>query len=201
MRVRNVSRHPRVTVWSVYFENLCFSPACYVLKVGRNMTWLKSHVPEIRPPLAWKTLKMLWAFLRTRFAIFSFQELKEQNELLYDTKVVLEEQLAGLNTKEERIGEISLWEKFPAVFLNDSCLWFIWTTTKQIALWSGWGSTPGWTGTSMERRLMWVNQITSPTAASITCSFQSYRDFTSYITLLSLGTTHTQRQKGMLRKR
>ncbi|XP_068681425.1 girdin-like isoform X2 [Montipora foliosa] len=31
------------------------------------------------------------------------EELKEQNELLYDTKVVLEEQLAGLNTKEERI--------------------------------------------------------------------------------------------------
>lgn len=34
-----------------------------------------------------------------------FQELKEQNELLYDTKVVLEEQLTGLNAKEERIGE------------------------------------------------------------------------------------------------
>lgn len=31
--------------------------------------------------------------------------MKEQNELLYDTKVVLEEQLTGLNTKEERIGE------------------------------------------------------------------------------------------------
>lgn len=37
--------------------------------------------------------------------IIFFQELKEQNELLYDTKVVLEEQLTGLNTKEERIGE------------------------------------------------------------------------------------------------
>ena len=37
--------------------------------------------------------------------IYFFQELKEQNELLYDTKVVLEEQLTGLNTKEERIGE------------------------------------------------------------------------------------------------
>lgn len=33
------------------------------------------------------------------------QELKEQNELLYETKLVLEEQLTGLNSKEERIGE------------------------------------------------------------------------------------------------
>ena len=45
--------------------------------------------------------------------IYFFQELKEQNELLYDTKVVLEEQLTGLNTKEERIGErISMAELF-----------------------------------------------------------------------------------------
>ncbi|XP_078351511.1 uncharacterized protein LOC144636228 isoform X2 [Oculina patagonica] len=31
------------------------------------------------------------------------EELKEQNELLYETKLVLEEQLTGLNSKEERI--------------------------------------------------------------------------------------------------
>ncbi|KAJ7381954.1 positive regulation of protein localization to cilium [Desmophyllum pertusum] len=31
------------------------------------------------------------------------EELKEQNELLYETRVVLEEQLTGLNSKEERI--------------------------------------------------------------------------------------------------
>ena len=36
---------------------------------------------------------------------FFLQELKEQNELLYETKLVLEEQLSGLNSKEERIGK------------------------------------------------------------------------------------------------
>ena len=37
--------------------------------------------------------------------VLFLQELKEQNELLYETKLVLEEQVAGINSKEERIGE------------------------------------------------------------------------------------------------
>ena len=43
--------------------------------------------------------------VQTERSVWCLQELKEQNELLYETKVVLEEQLTGLNSKEERIGE------------------------------------------------------------------------------------------------
>ena len=43
--------------------------------------------------------------LRPRVVFPSRQELKEQNELLYESKQVLEEQVAGIAFKEEHIGE------------------------------------------------------------------------------------------------
>ena len=52
-------------------------------------------------------LQYMWRVTEKLFyvtLVLFLQELKEQNELLYETKLVLEEQVAGINSKEERIG-------------------------------------------------------------------------------------------------
>ena len=54
----------------------------------------------------YRIVKCILIFISALMIVVCFyQELKEQHELLYETKLVLEEQVAGSSTKIERVGK------------------------------------------------------------------------------------------------